>query len=57
MAEGTRMKQLKSRFDALEFGMNQMHEAINREREEQAVAREAMQQEMERNCETMDQFG
>ena len=57
MAEGTRMKQLESRLDALELGMNQTHEAITHEREEQAAAREAMQREMERNCETMDQFG
>ena len=36
--------------------MNQTHEAITREREEQAAARETMQREMERNRETMDQF-
>ena len=57
MAEGTRMKQLESRLDALELGMNQTQETLAHEREEQAAARETMQREMERNRETLDQFG
>jgi len=37
--------------------MNQTQETLAHEREEQAAARETMQREMERNRETMDQFG
>lgn len=64
MAEGTRLKQMEMRMEALEFGMLQTHEAITQSRvdvaamrEELATSHEDMQRELERHREMMDQFG
>jgi len=68
MAEGTRMKQLESRMEALEMGMLRTQEAMTygredistiREyvREDLAASRESMSRELERRREMMDQYG
>ena len=55
-AKGTRMKQLETRLEVLEFGINQTHEVIMQGREDQVAAREAMQRELEKHRETIDQY-
>ena len=51
------MKKLETCLEVLEFRMNQTHKAIMQGREDQAASREAMQRELEKQWETIDQYG